>query len=173
MATTNRNDLGPAYMNFVIQKTLNFLSSLCEEWGGHLVEGPIPPAFRSPFSSKLGCDWESKVVFFNRDGKNEIFLLCGIVHEMAHTFATNQSPNDVDEWDFLGWEWALCRKLGMSRENWALGNAQYQIDDMKTGNFLEIQDLSTRELQKLLSERIRYARKSNIVKGFQPLLVRK
>lgn len=113
------------------------LKEKCVELGGQLVEcDSIYINLHSPFDSRIGLDWNSRTVFCSYDSSiipsenveymNNI-ILCGIIHEMAHVFASYYPPENSEEFEFLGWEMALASEIGIDSRTWRDGQENYWL----------------------------------------------
>lgn len=107
------------------------LRDLCRSWGGDLIEltrdefrTGVSKFEMAPFSSgDLAVLWSRKQIVYAED-----VMWTEVIHEMGHTFACLKEPRDSREWDFFGWEHAVCLHLGLDVEEWARNNRDYVID---------------------------------------------
>lgn len=104
------------------------MCSVVERFGGTLVIGDVPLKCEAPFDIRVGLDYDQKVIYVREaalaDGPS---VLCPIMHEMGHVFASSVAPNDSKETDFLGWEYALAKTLGLARQFRACLETGYNI----------------------------------------------
>lgn len=136
------------------------LKALCrkaEGWGGQIVflnKGAfeavkgLGSVDESPFSSHdLAVDHAAKTVYTSTEADWQAPWY-EVVHELGHVFACLQTPSGSSELEFLGWEYALARELRGVRE-WIQSNKDYGV-----GPGRDLGDLSRKELQELLKERL-------------------
>lgn len=127
-------------------QVLRRLRKLCQSFGGDLVKvdhEEWDSSIQAPFTGwDLGVDYQNKVIYYSdfcMPSRAET-VATGIIHEMGHVFACNQEPEyATDEFDFLGWEWAVAKKIGLTQIAFCRGNDGYLI----TNNGDEIQELVT------------------------------
>jgi hypothetical protein len=131
----------------------------------------------SPFSLKVGLDYEKKILFFNEGQVDE--GVAGLIHEAAHIVACPKAPIDSNEFDFLGWELALAIELGVLH-SWIRGMNDYGViqttpsivDGEMFDEVVHIGSMSEDELSELIEERIDYARSIGIVVGDTAIAIR-
>jgi hypothetical protein len=127
--------------------------------------------YEAPFVSlpaRLGVQWARKIVAcVPSSGIHP----CGVIHEMGHVFASAKSPDYADEYEFLGWEWAMAERIGMSRAEWQLGNKDYSLEFK--ASWSQIGLLTPQGLGRLLADRTRAARKAGLLSAREvPLTAR-
>lgn len=151
---------------------IHLLRKRCKEWGGNLVE-LSDEEFKTlsrragewawgsamwsnaPFSSHdLGVKWTNKEVVYCGDVQ-----WTEIVHEMGHVFASKNNPDRSSEFDFFGWEHALCLELGLPVQEWIDGNKDYVVG--KT--FEEFGSMTHLEKVKTMQERTCAATKLGLI----------
>lgn len=150
----------------------DLLRTLCEEWGGRLVE-LTEEAYRqeqhvqeAPFSAgDLGIRWAAKEVVFTRRLPLEPVE---VIHEMGHIFAAKAVPDEIKEFDFLGWEYMLALQVGISQQDWVHDNQHYAVTD--DGD--ELGYMSEGEVSALLDERIRAATVAGLIREGKPVAIR-
>lgn len=100
-----------------------YLTRLALRLGGQITQTDTI-VNRSPFCQSLAVDYEGKVIYHTATG----WSLWGLVHEMAHVFACDDAPDSpfCEEWNFLGWEIQVMRKIHAMRE-WRGGMEDYGI----------------------------------------------
>jgi hypothetical protein len=144
----------------------------------------------APFSSAIGLFWKTKTVVYvpealldegplespRASGTSKAISV--IIHEMGHVFACRKPPWDSNEYQFLGWEYAVAKLIGMSREDWyhsiwnyaicqkgCSGSCNHRIDEFGM--------LLAAKRDEVIRQRLDAARKARIVdaKG-RPLAIR-
>lgn len=116
----------------------------------------------APFSGNdLGIVWEKKQVLF-----------CGavlwyeVVHEMAHVFACLREPNNSNEWDFFGWEYAMAKMLKGVPE-WKAENGDYVVtmpaDGPYRGAGRDFKVLTSKEQVTLIRDRVQVAKAAGLL----------
>ena len=163
----------------------------CKRLGGSLESRPYkyfrafyswapPGRFRNdnfslaPFAGKklnIGVLYGQQKIFYC--GKFEV---SNFIHEMAHVFASAKPPDSSEEFEFLGWEYAVARKLGCIRA-WKKGMAGYGVSACQINGVEidvdEFSQLSHVQVNELLAERLKIAKKNKLVsKTGQPLSIR-
>jgi hypothetical protein len=134
--------------------------------GGKIWEGPPRRGFYgAPFTNHdLGVLWAKKqVVYSGTVGWPEV------IHEMGHVFACRVNPNRSEEFDFLGWEYALAKYIEGPMDEWLRELRNYQI----ASDGREFGDLSPSERFKFLQERLEIARQKKLVIGDVPQSIRR
>jgi len=158
------------------------LRRLARKWGGDLIRvskakwaefkeekltDRTHPFYEAPFTSNdLGIHWPTRRVVY-----------CGevhwpeVIHEMGHTFATNECPDHDEEFNWFGWEYALAKHIGGNIAEWVHHNKDYGIFDDASGEF---GDMTPKAREKLLRERIAKGQELGIIdaKG-RPLPVKR
>jgi hypothetical protein len=157
------------------------LRGLCQSWGGTLVEVPEAKLdeiekreldrnrrdfYPAPFANDLGVFWRRKRIVYTTVPADRSYA--ELVHEMGHTFACTKNPEDSDEFDFFGWEYAVIRYVGGSTALWAHTNRFYSVEN----GGRELGSLSEIEVYNLVQERVAHARTLGILNGYTPLAVR-
>ncbi len=115
-------------------------------------DGDWSPA---PFSLYLSIDWFTKRVAVDPD--LPATEAAAIVHELGHILATRDTPQGSDEWSFFGWEWRVACTCGIERA-WLQSCRDYALGDCR-----EVGELSTLQVQEVLSERCRAARRKGLL----------
>lgn len=77
---------------------------------------------RAPFISGMGLNLGTKTIV----GSDRI-KWTDILHEAAHLLATDKSPDDSNEYDLLGWEWAVTLHLGLPQNEFLAYNKEYGV----------------------------------------------
>lgn len=90
-----------------------------EEWERLLEDGMKV----APFDGDFGILWDEQTIC-GWMGRSH---WAGIIHEGGHLLATDKSLYAVDETDFLGWEIAVVRHLGLPMDDFIRANADYGI----------------------------------------------
>lgn len=129
----------------------------------------------APFNAGLGCLWKRRVIVCDPWFVRTVSDAAEVIHEMGHVFASRTPPNDklTDETDFLGWEYALARKLKCVGA-WLAGMKNYGVAGLPTtigmgkGSF-ELGDLTRPERRDLLCERLALAEKLGLTKDGVPM----
>lgn len=132
------------------QRIFRKLQSIARDMGGQLwtvgedewkLRRDLKNSFVAPFDGSLMLELETLTVFLRLDDEQHVTLknLTGIIHEMGHAFAVDEDPNHADEFEFIGWEWALARKVGITFKEWCENNDEYAIteDGETIGDFLD------------------------------------
>jgi hypothetical protein len=115
---------------------LEKLFVLSESWGAQIIVGKIDLDKMSPFCDFVGLDWENWRLYAHMP--KQVFspeeVIGSFIHEMGHLFCSEVDPDHpkCEEYDWLGWEHALARKIGMTDDEWIEGNLEYQIDEYGT-----------------------------------------
>lgn len=154
---------------------LRRLQALCRQWGGQLVNRrserfwseedgfphwPGGPIEFAPFARGLAVQWDAMQVFYRSSTQ-----IAGMIHEMGHVFACPLPPNESDEFDFFGWEYAMAIKLEVV-DQWTADNKNYSLGGDELG------DLDGKAREAVLGERIIYARSIGILDGMEPKPIR-
>jgi hypothetical protein len=129
-------------------RTLARLSHVCRRWGGQLqilTKQQFDQQFRTDTSTsriyrsrrygvsvapfvpdgvRLGCIYSQKIVALV---PHRSLHCCYVLHEMAHVLACRQPPDESDEFDFLGWEWVMAKRFGVSCRQWRFLNRDYGL----------------------------------------------
>ena len=119
--------------------------------------------FDAPFTSHdLGVDFGRKLVMYSSR--------CGVVpwpeviHEMGHIFATSENPLDCDEWEFLGWEWAVCLYIKGDQKVWKDYLADYGVAGVPfVGEGSDFGALSVGTQNRILTDRLARAKAVGLV----------
>jgi hypothetical protein len=157
----------------VSTKVLARLRRVARRWGGDILvltekkyddqfEFTLRAGFSgAPFTSRarLGVFYARKQVVLVPSSE---LNLMDVLHELAHVFASKKSPNNADEYNFLGWEWAFAHRLGVSRREWQRGLANYQLGD-EPWSGQTIDRLTSKQLTALIVDRLAKAKESGIV----------
>lgn len=123
----------------------------------------------APFSHSMGVHPAKSTVFASDHETNPIEVLCGLIHELGHLCVGDNymDPNIGEEYDFFGWEIVVADAIGMSRDDFIIGNRDYIVEGM-----LEIGSMTVRRRKKVFLERIEFAKRIGIVSGSTPLVRR-
>ena len=102
-----------------------------------------------------GQNWRDKIIYAAR-GRESIG---SIIHEMGHVFADLHPPDSSKccEWKWFGWEMAVARRIS-AWETWSKYNDCYGV-----GGPFSWGDLSAKERQALIDERIQHAKKIGVL----------
>jgi hypothetical protein len=122
--------------------------------------------FEAPFTSyRLGIDWIKRVVYFVWDTDGHTRLCWGdIIHEMGHVFACKKNPDNSDEYDFFGWEWALMKQIGGNEDQWNESQKHYQIGIQVNGSwFNEWGSLTPKQRRHVLKDRLEKAKALGLI----------
>lgn len=89
---------------------------------------------KSPACDGLGCNHAEQTVHLYPYGKGKHPpTFNNVIHEMAHVFATELTPDYSDESKFLAWEVAMATKLGLYKL-WSQGNDYYGLYGLLAGD---------------------------------------
>jgi hypothetical protein len=144
------------------------LRRLAVRWGGSIraVDPRNPCTWEkltgfseAPFEIGLGINWRQRQVIFEAPVAR--LPVAAIIHEMGHCFASLKQPDSVEEWDFLGWEIAMARAVGLPMAAWQQGNRDYSVT--LDGCYREVGHLTPAELAGVAWERLEAARQSGLV----------
>ena len=89
-----------------------------------------------------------------------------LIHEAGHLLCTETPLNPKDnEYEWLGWEYAVCLQLGLSRAAFIRGNAEYGINWLNPqGQMRDLfADLPKREIPLFLENRLAFAKQLGLV----------
>lgn len=144
---------------------------MARKWGGDIrAVIKIPHDFEAPFDSRVGLDYDSKIVYYVRQGKLNDRVLSGIIHEMGHCFACLHSPGKTpSEIDFHGWEWIVAKSVGFTQDRFRIANSNYIVAFEHAENMGE---LTRKELSEYLKERIEMSQSFNLLDGNRLLALR-
>lgn len=167
------------------ETAIDRLAALCTTWGGRLEvisaqeyaavdrKGRFSTA---PFTNAdLGIFWKAKRIVYTKEWPPSA---SAIIHEMGHVFACRRSPNTLrsNEYRFLGWEITLAPLVGVSRKEWCDANRDYQVSippfHPHSAETIELGELEPAEVEMLLEERVRYARKVGLLLHDRPVAIR-
>ncbi len=81
---------------------------------------------------------------------------------MGHVFASKESPEHTDEFEFLGWEMAVVKRIGLPWAAWRAGTKDYSLG-LESSRPRTIGELSDKQTQALFDERLAHARKRGLV----------
>ena len=175
-------------MNLVETRTIEQLTKLrryARRWGGDLLfcnEKDYEKRFLSPgngrakmgyyeapfTSGSLGLQWTQKLIALI---PGEDTNIVGVIHEMGHVFANRRTPNISSEFPWLGWEWVMAERVGLTKEEWQKQNADYLVDEEPWNH--DIGYLSPTLLSSLIRNRIAHGKKIGIISpGGAPLSIR-
>jgi hypothetical protein len=129
----------------------------------------------APFNAGLGCLWKRRVIVWDPWFIRTVADAAEVIHELGHVFASRSPPNDklTNETNFLGWEYALARKLKCVKA-WLAGMRDYGVAGLPTTTglgkgFFELGDLTSPQLRELMCERLALAEKLGLTKGGVPV----
>jgi hypothetical protein len=127
--------------------------------------------YACPFDIRCGVLYRARMVVYVDDE-----LTYGtLIHEMAHCFASTSTPSSSQEFQFLGWEYALAGRWG-ARRKWLKDSRNYVISDhgADIGDMLRPSGRPNATLQKVFMERLVVARELGLVVGLddKPMSVR-
>lgn len=88
------------------------LQATIERFGGSLIIGEFSKDLEAPFNREVGLNYVDKVIY----ARHINVTPTAVIHEMGHVFASEKEPLDCDEVEFLGWEYALSREVGLVKE---------------------------------------------------------
>ena len=66
--------------------------------------------YGAPFGLDSVIDWPGRRIYLARHELERPTCAGGLIHELAHTIAAVENPNETDEYAFLGWEWLVAKK---------------------------------------------------------------
>lgn len=150
------------------------LTEIVRAWGGNIVQispeqmglqEEAPGFSGAPFTRQLGIDWSRKIVY-HVDAH-----WADLIHEIGHVFATLADPDACQEFDFLGWEFVLAKKIGGSLATWIKKNAEYVVG-LENIAVTPLRQLKPSDRAYLFRERVATARMNGIVVGWEPVAVR-
>lgn len=101
------------------------------EWHDLLEDGLNP----APFDGSVGVDWDACLIYA-REGVH----WAHIVHEAGHLVAVPQKPYGSDETEFLGWEVAVVKHLGLPMDEFKKTNEEYGVSWTSTDGGEEFYD---------------------------------
>lgn len=145
------------------------LEALVESWGGSMrrlkrEDGRLDCPF-APGS--LGTSWEDKTIFYSTKD------VVGAIHEAGHVFAdaTKASYEDEDsEYDFLGWEFAMIKELGLTLEDWLRESGDYIVAG--PSNYIAAGQLPPEHFLIVVEERIKKATDLGLIVDGRPVSLR-
>ena len=164
---------------------LSRLSELARGWGGEIrslseedfndCQMTVGDFSVAPFAPGFGVAWEDKIVCYCPEKASD--LICGLIHEMGHVFACLKPPPDADEYTFLGWELEVANLIGMSRQAWYKGNADYSVMGVTIGQLTGYQPLDPYmkdppKIESILNECSRIAHKQRLLIDNNPQSIR-
>lgn len=152
-----------------MRKEIATLRKIAQSWGGDIFRvtqktfdrlgGERPPRQRGPFyvgpfgdDEVVGIDWAGRRVYYVS------VTWPTLIHEMAHAFAVTDPPDDSDDLEFLGWEWAMVAHIKADKEAWLKSMQYYGLDN---GDYLG--DLSRKQQLRLLDSKVRACIKKGMV----------
>ncbi len=182
-----------------MDRRIEALIAIARSWGGDVIVAPDdlefdhltgsssgslfsnnykPGYYPSPFTSyNMGIFWARKRIIVAPEVKWP-----DLIHELGHTFASKEHPDLSEEFDFLGWEYLLAKKIRASISAWGKNHSDYglgktedlpiSINTKKYGHWTDYGTLSHRDKQRLLQNRIDCAREKGLVRGNEPLTIR-
>lgn len=117
--------------------------------------------YEAPFTRGLGVRWSAKEIHDYRPTRRH---WAEILHEAGHLVATDLSPNKSEEYDFLGWELAVIKKLGLSMQQWYDNNREYSICS-DTYNWVGDFEFGSQDFLNFVNERIQVSRDLEMLEG--------
>lgn len=163
-------------MPSVHEQRLHALARICRRLGGQLrlvskdeffavldaddgVTLPYTAGSRRDYASH----WQRKIIYAIH-GTSHIGYL---IHETGHVFADLHHPDSAkcDEWDWLGWEIAVARRIGAWRA-WSQQNGNYHMGDGTCdgiGKDKDWGDLSIKERDTIVQDRLTHAKKIGLL----------
>lgn len=169
---------------------LEQLTRLCVDWGGSIrsvnketmrrllgadgllrEDGSRVGSFSlAPFVSELiGILWSKKDIYY-LDDDLERLPISALIHEMGHVFASTQTPDDAQEFDFFGWELAMADHIGLPRPLWIKENQYYVVTASPSSDCLG--DLPPAEMEALFKERLDLATANGLLREGVPVAIR-
>lgn len=115
----------------------------------------------APFTEGLGILKEEATIVSIRDHPWP-----HILHEAGHLLCTEEPlPPNGNELDWLGWEYAVCQLLGLSRAAFIRSNQEYMITWLNPkGQWRDaISELTAREIPLFLADRVNKAKELGLV----------
>lgn len=153
------------------------LMELVQSWGGDIRyagwDEELPGRTEgAPFSAWLAIDYDNKLVYVR--GPLDLEELGGLIHECAHVFACHEHPRAAAEYDFLGWEFIVARKVDLLPA-WLASMTHYVIvHDAETGMEATFDELSVDEQSDALEERVAFAIEQGLLTpDGEPLSIRR
>lgn len=170
----------------IVSPKVSRLGALCRAWGGrltivssetfaeierdfmHASDRFVHPISLAPFTDGHAIDWHAKKIIAS------VASACvgAIIHEMGHVFASLVDPDheDVNEWDWLGWEIAVARLVRCYRA-WDAANGRYQLEG--NGQTMTWGELSVAEKRRVAADRIDWSAALGLVDdNLRPLAIR-
>lgn len=148
---------------------VNLVLNRLRELGATVIlDSEKDPPQSCPFSWKMGLDYGNKTLFFTGECDDE--SVGHLIHEAGHLLACSKTPEDSEEYDFLGWELALAMELDLLGD-WLHGQQDYTVTTNDNGS-IEIGLLSDDELSELIEERVDYARSIGLIRGGSVVAIR-
>ena len=165
---------------------LRRLRRLVKPWGGEIrllseeayykldTASPRRSGFSpAPFGCYCGVHYRDRAVILGAPLREH--LVAEVIHEMGHVFASRKSPDASEEFDFLGWEMATARHVGLPWAAWRRGSKNYQLWDIRREERwpAEVGACSYAELALVYADRVAHAIKLGLVsETHRPLCVR-
>lgn len=141
------------------------LSRLCTKFGGSLVQvDVIQVEIQSPFDFAVGADFDQKIVYYKAGADPG-----SIIHEMGHVFASKEKPDNSEEFDFFGWEYAVAKQVHVL-DIWIKNNRDYGLGTWPANQ--EFGRLSNREREEVLWERTAFAEQIGLIVQGRPIAIR-
>lgn len=114
------------------------LKKIAQGWGGDVVavdkthflsELPLIGGWsKAPFEEGIGIMWEEKTVYYCKELVQRV--VTSVIHEMGHVFASEVMPDEADEMNFFGWEYALSKQIKLHRLAWMNWNRDYNVTEV-------------------------------------------
>lgn len=122
----------------------------------------------APFTDGMGVYWRSKILVYTDQTK-----WYELVHDLGHLLASNDTPDQSTEYDFLGWEMRLTMTLDATKglKDWRDGNNAYMVELDDTG-LIEIGDLSDQQFKRLVDDRIAAAKATGLIRNNRVIVLR-
>ena len=153
------------------------LTRIARSWGGDVVRitaEQYSAIFPGGFSSARPGFYENPFInkrFGTHPATKRLLYVdeywTGFVHELGHLFATKDTPNEAEEWDFFGWEYCLAKKVGNTAV-WCKNNGEYGIGSLELGMLVthmmcNFGTLKPHEKKLVIADRIAAGKKAGII----------
>jgi len=125
------------------------LKGFTELHGGIMAFTRETKFFNCPFSSDVGIEWRSQILFVRSDSRPSDKLFANMIHELGHLLAADKPPGpNCDELMFLGWETLVAKQV----IGWDLKRWQTAVGDYSLEPGVELENLSLEELKERQKE---------------------
>lgn len=155
---------------------LKRLKRYAKRWGGS-IELVTDEVFNeldivsAPFTSwNIGVDHQNLKVYHSPfcEPNDVAVYTTSLIHELGHCFASTQGPHESKEYAFFGWEVVLAKKVGLTLDDFCLGNNDYGIEDDGT----DLGSLAKEAQYALLSTVVETAKASGLIVRGAPVSLR-